>query len=409
MSYLWRVSVEGGLDPERIELAGAGAIMPATLTAKDHLAFARRVYDMDVYRFESGQPARPVLTSTFAETEARLSPDGRRIAFCSARSGDQNEIWIADANGGSAQQLTRGPGSSQGSPSWSPDGRRLAFDSLGADFQWHIWIIDAEGGTPHQLTTHSGNQHVPSWSRDGQWIYFSAEQGKGQDIWRVPISGGSPVQITRGGSGKFASETAGGDSLLYQPKESDSALMIKPLRGGPTRQLVACVKHTAFGAGPQGVYYVPCDASSDPPVHVLDPATGRDRRLGTLQMYENSANAPPLGLSDFSRRTLNPLSAAYDQQRRPDVDRELQVSRHCSTLAAEMAASDVHPQISGDGIRKYVEARTGRNCAAPGGLVKQAQYTCATWSKMIVDGQPRRSDLQVDICVGSKLLARRAV
>jgi hypothetical protein len=73
--------------------------------------------------------------------------------------------------------------------------------------------------------------------------------------------------------------------------------MVKPLGGGPTRQLVACVKPTAFGAGPQGVYYVPCDASSDPPVHVVDPATGRDRRLGTLQMYENSVDAPPLGLS----------------------------------------------------------------------------------------------------------------
>jgi hypothetical protein len=73
--------------------------------------------------------------------------------------------------------------------------------------------------------------------------------------------------------------------------------MIKPLRGGPTRQLVACIKHTAFGVGPQGVYYVPCDASSDPPVHVIDPATGRYLRLGTLQMYENSVYAPPLGLS----------------------------------------------------------------------------------------------------------------
>jgi eukaryotic-like serine/threonine-protein kinase len=97
VSYLWRVSVEGNLDVERIELAGAGAIMPATLTAKDRLAFARNSYDMDVYRFEAGQPARPVLTSTFADTEARLSPDGRRIAFCSARSGDQNDIWVADA------------------------------------------------------------------------------------------------------------------------------------------------------------------------------------------------------------------------------------------------------------------------------------------------------------------------
>ena len=73
------------------------------------------------------------------------------------------------------------------------------------------------------------------------------------------------------------------NSLLFQPKDADSPLMAMALAGGEARQLVACVRNSAFGVGPQGVYYVPCDPSADPPVHVLDLETGRDRRLGTLE------------------------------------------------------------------------------------------------------------------------------
>ena len=36
-----------------------------------------------------------------------------------------------------------------------------------------IWTVDAEGGTPRQITHGPGDQTVPTWSHDGQWIYFS--------------------------------------------------------------------------------------------------------------------------------------------------------------------------------------------------------------------------------------------
>jgi hypothetical protein len=49
----------------------------------------------------------------------------------------------------------------------------------------------------------------------------------------------------------------------------------------------------AFGAGPQGVYYVACDPSANPPLHVLDLETGRDRLLGTLEGLQDR----PLGLA----------------------------------------------------------------------------------------------------------------
>jgi hypothetical protein len=69
--------------------------------------------------------------------------------------------------------------------------------------------------------------------------------------------------------------------------------MAMPLTSGGSRQPVACVRSSAFGAGPQGVYYVPCDASPNPPVRVMNLKTGRDRCLGTL----DGLTYRPLGLS----------------------------------------------------------------------------------------------------------------
>jgi Tol biopolymer transport system component/DNA-binding winged helix-turn-helix (wHTH) protein len=295
ITYLWRVDIDGSRPPERVEVAGLGAAMPATAVSRDRLAFVRIVVDTDVYRFRPGIPSVPVLASTFLDGETRFSPDGRRIAFSSMRSADTFRIWVAAADGSNAQQLTRGPGFQQGSPWWSPDGRRIAFDAMAEDFHTHIWVTDTDGGAMRQLTNDPGDQNVPYWSRDGQWIYFSADRGTGRDIWRMPAAGGPSQRVTRGGSGNFACESPDGQTLLYQPVDADSPLLALPLTGGVARQLVACVKPTAFGAGREGVYYVACDRRPDPELHVMNPATGADRLLGRLEKYENQF--VPLGLA----------------------------------------------------------------------------------------------------------------
>jgi serine/threonine protein kinase/Tol biopolymer transport system component len=291
-SYLWRVDADGTRPPERIEVAGS-AVDPAVALTRDRLAFVRDLFDLDIYRFEVGRPVQVVIGSNAVENEARLSPDGRRLAFASRRSGSPGEIWVADADGSNAQSLTHGMAGFHGSPYWSPDGRRIVFDSIDDDFHYHIWIVDADGGSPRRLTTQADNEHAPTWSRDGRWIYFSSVQGSAaRDLWRVSVDGRTSERLIRGGSGPFACETFDGKGLLFQPKGADSSLMAMPLTGGAAKQLVACVRRSAFGVGPLGVYYVPCDPSPNPPVRVMNLETGNDLRLGTLEgLY------PPMGLA----------------------------------------------------------------------------------------------------------------
>jgi eukaryotic-like serine/threonine-protein kinase len=286
--YLWRVGIDGTRPPERVELAGLGATFPAAARSRDRLAFSRNKSDTDIYRFERGRVSQPVIASSFTDSQPEFSPDGRRITFNSARSGEAVEVWVAAADGSAAHQLTHGPGRWQGSPHWSPDGRQIAFDSEAADGHWHIWTMDADGGTPRQITTGAG-ENVPTWSHDGRWIYHS---GSGGDLWRTPTMGGAPERVTRGGSTGFGQESADGKSVLYQAQDRDAPLLAMPLTGGPARQVVKCVRGGAFTSGSQGVYYEGCAPGPDAPVHLLHP-DGRDELLGSLE----KAALPYFGLT----------------------------------------------------------------------------------------------------------------
>jgi len=78
-----------------------------------------------------------------------------------------------------------------------------------------------------------------------------------------------------------------------QTCEAQVAACIEQQRAGAscpwTQQLVPCVKNAAFGVGPQSVYYVACDLSSDP-LYVLDLESGRERRIGTLENLRKRPN-----------------------------------------------------------------------------------------------------------------------
>jgi len=214
--------------------------------------------------------------------EPTFSPDGRRLAFASRRSGEAVEIWSASADGSNPQQLTHGPGTRHGAPAWSPDGRRIAFEALRENGHWDIWLMDNDGGAPRRLTADPGDEQKATWSRDGRWIYFSSDRDGRLDIWRTPASGGPAERVTHGGSGVVAFESVDAKSIVYQTAADDSPLVALPLSGGPARHLVRCVKPQGFAVSAAGIVYAPCDTGTKSSVHLLDPTTGRDRVLATV-------------------------------------------------------------------------------------------------------------------------------
>jgi hypothetical protein len=94
-----------------------------------------------------------------------------------------------------------------------------------------VYALDAAGGRP-QLVTEPGS--VPSWSRDGKWIYFNRRGHTGRgEVWNIAAnsSGRLAVQITDTGGGN-ALESPDGKTFYYR-RPGSWGLFARPVAGGP--------------------------------------------------------------------------------------------------------------------------------------------------------------------------------
>jgi Tol biopolymer transport system component len=130
-----------------------------------------------------------------ADFEPTWSPDGKRIAFTSNRSGN-SDIWVVPTSGGTPTRLTDWP-SGESAPRWSPTSDDIAFVSSHASFS-DIWIVSARGGAPRRLTTMGTVNANFRWSRDGKSIAFSAASAGAntQGVYTVAATGGSPRLVS---------------------------------------------------------------------------------------------------------------------------------------------------------------------------------------------------------------------
>ncbi len=265
---VWRIPLEHPDRPERISPPGEDWRQPSMSLRQGRLAVGRATWDENLWRVElsgPGQAAGPPVNlsgSTRSELNAQFSPDGSRIAFESLRSGTQ-EVWIADADGRNARQLTTFNGAFGGTPAWSADGQSIAFDVRGSDGKGDVFIVPVRGGGPVRLTTDPADDIVPSWSHDGRWIYFESTRTGRPEIWKVSARGGDPVQITLGRA-TYAKESVDGRYLYY----CRSANGVRSLRrigtsGGEDVEIVHEIAHYSnFAVAKDGVYYEESPPSS---------------------------------------------------------------------------------------------------------------------------------------------------
>ncbi len=113
---------------------------------------------------------------TASPTYPAWSPDGESLAFAY-----QGRIWIVPVEGGTAHQLTSGPGY-HSQPSWSPDGRQVAY-AADVDRNFDIFAVDVETRASRRLTEHPFLDLRPRWSPDGSRILFTTERDGTFDLW----------------------------------------------------------------------------------------------------------------------------------------------------------------------------------------------------------------------------------
>jgi Tol biopolymer transport system component len=326
-STLWRVSAAGGT-PAPVASAGENVSELSIARQGNRLAYAKPSVDVNIYRMEltgppggrhmAGQPAS-FIASTRIENNPHISPDGRRVAFTSDRSGS-DEVWSCDADGKTPVQLTNLGSVHSHGLSWAPDGRFITFSAL-VNGNADIYIVSAEGGNPRRLTTDPSTEIEPAWSRDGQWIYFVSNRTGRGEVWKMPAAGGPAVQLTNAGATNPV-EAADSRSVYVikgaaqRLRRSEPGLWQVPTEGGEeTRVLAANVDPGNWAVMAGGIYYLTRQpGQSLYTVEFFDFATRQTAQITTLD--------GPRGTFLISGLTVAPdeHSILYAQRDKLDYD-----------------------------------------------------------------------------------------
>lgn len=128
------------------------------------------------------------------------SPDGREIAFARWEIDGACRVLLVSANGvGDEREIARCDGSDLLSFDWLPDGSGLLFGTMtGEGNRTRLRILDPVGGRWRNIDYPGATgdvDYAPQVSPDGRWIGFIRNPQMG-DLWRVPIAGGTPQQVT---------------------------------------------------------------------------------------------------------------------------------------------------------------------------------------------------------------------
>jgi Tol biopolymer transport system component len=222
-------------------------------------------------------------SSTYDEQTPDYSPDGKRLAFASTRSGEE-EIWIANADGSSPRQMTSMKGPLCANPQWSPDSQRILFNSR-REGSSDLYLLWPATGEVRRLTSAEQQEEIEGrWSRDGLSIYFGSNRTGRFEVWKMPADGAGPaIQVTRGG-GVAASESPDGKFLFYaKAPVIPTAIWRVPISGGEETLVADGLSYSLnFAVAKHGLYFVELDGTNRTSVVLVDYRTGKQTTLAVV-------------------------------------------------------------------------------------------------------------------------------
>ncbi len=297
-SNLWRIDVQSAGHqgrPQRLVSVGEDGIHAAISRGPSaRLVYARYQTDVNIWRRDLSragkeQPAVKLIASSRNDAVPRYSPDGKRIAFHSDRSGS-TQLWVANEDGSNAIQITSQPALLFFmAPQWSPDGQQiLCAATVGG--QLRNLLVRATGGQPIPPS-----ESMSGWSHDGRWIYYRSSGGPESQVWRKPVAGGEPMQVTRKAGFYYMCESPDGKFAYWWKGTYPPSLWRIPVEGGEETEILHAISHPLNSCvTEQGIYFVPVwyeAGRGSPVIQLLRPATGRVEVVASIE------KEPSLGLT----------------------------------------------------------------------------------------------------------------
>lgn len=266
-TQIWFLPTGGG-EPRRItnDLDAYGDVSLGLTSDSKTIATVQQVTTSSISITapnEAESRAQQIVKTSLPET-VRWTPDGKIIY--AMRTGENWDIWLANADGSETKQLTADAFIDQ-QPSMCGDGRYIVFQSNRAHSS-NIWRMNPDGTNVKQLTFGTAVDSYPVCSPDGQsLVFFSMRSGEWRG-WRVGINGGEPGQVTNGASElPFFSPDGQQIAYFYRDEQANKQrrVGIVPLSGGAPVKTIALpwsVQPIAFAWLPDGKSIAYLDSSA---------------------------------------------------------------------------------------------------------------------------------------------------
>ena len=219
-------------DPERNESAPA--------FSPDGMLIAFHENDSDGGLFVVGATGESARRLTDRGFHPAWSPDGKKIVYTTepistpySRVG-YSELWAVPAAGGAATKIDTG-GRDAAQAVFSPSGTHIAFWGA-TNGQRDLFVVQAAGGAVVPLTNDAPLDWAPSYSSDGQWIYFASDRGGSLNLWRLqvdpatstPVGAPEPVTLGVGGWMDKATLSRDGTRLVFRSRTQSVNPVVVP-------------------------------------------------------------------------------------------------------------------------------------------------------------------------------------
>lgn len=255
---IYKVSVKEGTSDSFEITSGISVLQPNVSTVGNLLAFVNpSLRYPDLFRLEIGnhrrkdtQPVK-IVSSSLTENYGKISPDGKKIAFISDRTG-KNQIWVSDINGANPIPIAPVSETNIVHPAWSPDGTQIVYE----DINEGIDVISSMGGKPNHIT--KVNNFLPRFSANGKWVYFTSTLNGKNQIWKIPSKGGKEQLVTKE-IGESAYESADGKWVYYSRfwLPNKNGIFKIPVDGGKEIKVINTpVFRSMWVLKKNGIYYL---------------------------------------------------------------------------------------------------------------------------------------------------------